>query len=1181
MEAQGDECLLFVVLDEDVCLKKDAQEFFIRCKVVSQVVDVKDNSFVFFPDSEKLMMKGLFAANSIVSSENGFIPVKLLKPDFERVVLYKGTRVGFVHELNSPSGYVENVRLLGVDEKQKCAEAPLEFPNLSHLTAEEARKLKETLDEFADVFSLSKMDIGCTGIVEHKIETGDALPIATPPRRVPMALEEKVDKMVEDLLKSDIIQPSESPWNAPIVIVAKKNGDIRMCVDYRRLNSVTKRPVYPIPATQQLLDCLSGAQYFSTLDLSQGYHQIPMAKEDMEKTAFATRRGHFEYKRMPFGLSTAPATFQKLMHMVFRSENWEQCLIYLDDILIFGRSAEEHLQRLRTVLQRVREAGLKLSPMKCSFLRREVEYLGHIIGSEGIKTDPTKVDKVKNWKTPESVKELKSFTGFCGYYRKFIKDYASLVRPLDALAASTMESTQNKKRYSAVLRWEKEHEEAFVALKMALISAPVLKHPNDSDKFVLDTDASHGGIGAVLSQIQNGVETVIAYASRALSKAERMYCVTRKELLAVHYFVKYFRHYLFGRSFTVRTDHRALQWMLNWRKPNTSQYCLWKADLEMYDMEVIHRPGVKHANADALSRLPECQQCDLKHEDPKRRRHVKIQNDTSSTFTEAATVENSATEMVIQMREQKNESQCQHWDLELDPELGVIMKLLKSGKVNEGKIPREILTAGSRVKSLWRQRHDLRIRGDMLFLVKDNKYRMVAPRKERKLLLQMVHSQAGHAGLQKTLYALQEDYYWPKMEEDANLHVASCESCQRSKGKYARNKAPYQPSLTGEPFERIAIDISGPFNPTRKGHRYILAVIDYFSKFPMLIPLKATDAKSVAKKLISHWISMFGAPFVIHSDRGTNFESELFRELCYVFGIKKTRTSPYYPQADVLVERLFRTVKPMIAATIKDSRNRTDWEDALPIVEMGLRCSFQSTTGISPFEVIYGKRMRLPVCWQFPSSTKLPSKNLRTKCEYINELSNKLEEIRTTVVLHMNRNIQRQTDYYNSNCTAKPLKLGDQVWAKRVIQSGGGDFAADKYDGPFKVVKVRNEWSYELQNMANGKRIDRNFNQLKRCIASEDKSKYGKSRTVSRMTSIASRRRSSGSEQPLPAASQVVSSSVKNSTTIRELPKSSSSQVVSSSAAPTRAGPRLVDEHHPRYPPREKTRPSRYGFSPC
>ena len=379
---------------------------------------------------------------------------------------------------------------------------------ISQLPKLERQALVPLLREYVDIFSVDKSDIGLTKLVSHEIDTGKEGPIACQHRRVPIHLEEKVEKMIQDFKDKGIIRPSESPWNAPLVVVPKKNGDIRLTVDYGRLNSITKQPIFPIPDTRQLLDTLHGSAYYTTLDLSSRYYNVPMHKSDICKTAFSTRENHWEFVRMPMGLSTSPGTFQGLMHKVFDKENWHQCLIYLDDILVFSRNLVEQTERLRTIFERIRAAGLKLSPEKCEFFKREVCYLGYKITENGTKTDEKKIDKIKNWSSPKSAEELRSFLGLCGYYRQFIKDYAQVVAPLEK---SCRIIWNKKKRKETEIEWNPECEESFEKLKVALTNAPVLAYPTKEGQFILDTDASHDCMGSVLSQIQDGQEKVIAY----------------------------------------------------------------------------------------------------------------------------------------------------------------------------------------------------------------------------------------------------------------------------------------------------------------------------------------------------------------------------------------------------------------------------------------------------------------------------------------------------------------------------------------------------------------------------------------------------------------------------------------------------------------------------------------------
>ncbi|NJR75967.1 MAG: hypothetical protein HC773_24895 [Scytonema sp. CRU_2_7] len=340
----------------------------------------------------------------------------------------------------------------------------------------------------------------------------------------------------------------------------------------------------------------------------------------------------------------------------------EKCVVYLDDVLIFGKTVDEHNDRLNQVLKRIKEAGLKLSPEKCTFLKQEVRYLGHIVTKDGIATDPDKIASIKSWELPNCKKELQTFLGFCNYYRRFINNYAVLSEPL-----SSMLKKENR------FKWTDATKTSFYALRKTLTSPPVLSLPTKDGKYVLDTDASHNAIGAVLSQIQNGEEKVLYYASKTLTKSQKQYCITRKELLAIYTFVLKFKHYLIGKQFVVRTDHQALKWMLNWDSPNTSQYCIWKAELEIFDKLVEFRKGKEHINADALSRLPDCEQCLIKHYDPLKKRNVKvypveINNENKSLYSE---------KVINNLRDYENE-----WQQERDLDIKIILNALREGNLH-------------------------------------------------------------------------------------------------------------------------------------------------------------------------------------------------------------------------------------------------------------------------------------------------------------------------------------------------------------------------------------------------------------------------------------------------------------------------------------------------------------------
>ncbi len=507
---------------------------------------------------------------------------------------------------------------------------------LFHRSSEELNEtqseaLKVMLSKHVGTFARSSDDHGRTSVVKHEINTGDARPIKQRPRRPPRAFQGEEEKAIQSQLKAGIIKESTSPWASPMVFVRKKDGTVRPCIDYRKINQLTSMPASNnLPRIDDCLDCLSGAKLFSTLDLQSGYWQIEVSEADRPKTAFVSSKGAlYEYISMPFGLCGAPYTFQRCMELVMKGLQWKTLLIYLDDLILYSSSFGEHIERLEEVLQRLGDAGLKLKPSKCDLFKKEVLFLGHVVSQDGVKPDPKKIEAVQEWPIPKNITGVRSFLGFCSYYRRFIAGFATIASPLNRL----LEAGQT-------FLWTDECQTAFDKLKEVLTSYEVMAYPNDEGQFILDTDASDFGVGAALSQVQwceksqCEVERPISYASRSLTKPQRRYCTTRKELLAVVTFMKQFRHYLLGRHFIVRTDHSALRWIMSFKTPE-DQMARWLEFLSQYDFEISHRAGKRHGNADGLSRRecdPEectcydgitvlenlpcggCQQCIKKHD---------------------------------------------------------------------------------------------------------------------------------------------------------------------------------------------------------------------------------------------------------------------------------------------------------------------------------------------------------------------------------------------------------------------------------------------------------------------------------------------------------------------------------------------------------------------------------------
>ena len=566
------------------------------------------------------------------------IPVRVMNTSDEDIKVHAGMKIGYIHEVE----HVEEIdeqentdidhlcrsysvcKLHSIDLKNtdshNDSKSSVPGSNVEHwctdlkslykrssenLEPNKAKVVENLLQKHEQAFAKSPDDHGRTHLVQHTIDTGDAKPVRQPPRRPPKAFEAEEEGIIERQLKAGIITESTSPWASPLVFVKKSDGSTRVCVDYRKVNNLTTFCAYPLPRVADCLDCLHGAKVFSTLDLQAGYWQIELKPEDRPKSAFVTRYGLFEYVTMPFGLCNAPSTFERCMELIMKGLQWKTLLIYLDDLIIFSSTFDEHISRLDEVLTRLSNAGLKLKPSKCSLFQESVIFLGHLVTSEGVKPNPEKVTAVRDWPTPKNVTGVRAFLGLCSYYRRFIRGFAHIAGPLHRL----LEAGQ-------AFEWSDECQEAFEALKTKLIGQEVMAYPDNDGLFILDTDASDSGVGATLSQMQwceqrqQMEERPIAYASRSMTKTQRRYCTTRRELLAIVTFAQKFRHYLLGRKFLVRTDHNALRWVMSFKEP-TDQMARWLEILSQFDFKLEHRAGKKHTNADALSRR-DCdpQQCD-------------------------------------------------------------------------------------------------------------------------------------------------------------------------------------------------------------------------------------------------------------------------------------------------------------------------------------------------------------------------------------------------------------------------------------------------------------------------------------------------------------------------------------------------------------------------------------------
>jgi len=927
--------------------------------------------------------------------------------------------------------------------------------NCGGLTPSEQDLLWQLLLEFKDCFSMSEDDVGRTDLIQHDIETGDARPIRMRPRRLPLARQAAADKALQEMQRAGIIEPSTSPWASAIVMVPKKQKEAwRFCVDFRPLNKVTKKDSYPLPRIDEALDTVAGSAWYSSLDLRSGYWQVPLSPEARAKTAFITNGGLWQFKVLPFGLCNAPATFERLMDRVLAGIPRQECVVYLDDILVHGDSFQAALEALRRVLERVAAAGLKLHPQKCSFMQREVTFLGHKLGGGGVGTMDDKVQTVKDWPTPNTVQDLKSFLGLASYYRKFVRGFSCIAVPLFRLLQK-----------GVVFDWTEECHAAFTSLQRALVEAPVLSPPDLTLPFILDTDASNAGAGAVLAQVTPEGERVVAYHSRQFNKAERRYCVTRRELLAMVCAIRHFRYYLGGLHFTVRTDHSALQWLMSFKEPE-GQLARWIEELQAYDFTVVHRPGARHGNADALSRRPcsadGCNYCEKREAQEEERLQPGVKCAAVGPVGTPAGHGLTAVDAA-------------EWGCKQEEDVDIRPVLAWVG--SQQRPPWGEVTMCSRAtKGLWSIFQALRLRDGVLQrgwkepATGETRWQVVVPRALRETVLRAMHGApgSGHFGVTKTLRRLRQGFYWGQHRRDVEDYCRRCDSCTAKKGPADRSHAQLQQFPAGCPMERVGIDVLGPFPHSERGNRYILTAMDYFTKWPEAYCMPNQEAETIVDALVGGMFSRFGAPEVIHTDQGRNFESRVFAAMCDKLGSHKTRTTPLHPQSDGLVERFNRTLAQQLA--IVAAKHQRDWDDHVPLVLMAYRSAVQDSTSCSPALLMLGREIRTPGEMMMGKPPDAPAGP--PGLDYARKLQDRLESAHEFARNQMRSAGVRQKRNYDVHVRGRHFEVGELVWVYSPQRKKGRCPKLDsEWVGPCRVLERLGEVVYRVQLPPRGRKV--------------------------------------------------------------------------------------------------------------
>lgn len=866
----------------------------------------------------------------------------------------------------------------------------------SDLDLYQNRELEAVISKFKEI---SGPSLGRINTVQHSINTGDAEPVKQ--RYFPMSpvMLEAVNAEVDQMLELGVIRPSSSPWNSPVVIVKKKDGKLRFCFDGRRLNSVTKRDAYPLPYVSDILDRLRDGRFLSSIDLKYAFWQIPLSPESCEKTAFTVpRRGLYEFTVLPFGLHNSPQTLQRLMDKIF-GPKFDNVFVYLDDIIIVSSNFKEHVETLNEVHKRLRNAGLTINIDKCEFCKSSLTYLGYVIDQAGLRTDPQKVMAITNFPTPRTSTEIKRLLGMCGWYRRFIPDFSTVVAPILDLVKGTHKRQQ--------IKWTNEAEKAFQVLKGLLVSAPILASPDFSKEFLIQTDASDVGVGAVLLQGEGDEERVVAYASRSLGRAERSYSATEKECLAVLFGIEKYRPYIEGAKFKVITDHHSLLWLNRLQSP-TGRVARWSVKLAQHSFDIVHRKGKFNVVPDALSRAP-----------------LKI----SSLGIQVAELENWYTKMISRVA--KEPERFPAW------------------MVQDGLLYKYVPNKHNVISNLV-------------------EWKIVVPKISRATVIRQFHEEptAGHFGYFKTWSRICEQHYWPGMKCDIMRFVKKCPVCLGSK-----SSTQSRPGLMGQeksirfPFQLISVDLMGPFPRSSKGNTSLLVVSDWFTKFVLLQPLRKATASSVARFLEEQVFLVYGVPQIIMCDNGRQFTGREFKKLTDSYKVQKIWYNALYHAQVNPVERVNRVIGTAIRSFVNG--NHRSWDEQVHKIGFAIRTAVHEVTGFSPSFLNFGRTVPLSGDYYGSLDAIDPSEiTLDTREQLVMDV-NKLSELQVEVTKRLHSAYQKNQTRYNFRKRTLTFVKGDVVWKKNYVLSSAADNFSQKLAPKYvrcTVKEVTGPLTYRLSD---------------------------------------------------------------------------------------------------------------------
>lgn len=936
-------------------------------------------------------------------------------------------------------------------------------------------ELKKLCYQYNDIFALKNDTMTVNNFYKQKLRIKDDTPVFIKNYRLPYSQREEVKKQVNKLLTDGLIEPSQSSYNSPIILVPKKgNGKWRMCIDYRLVNKKLIADRYPLPRIEDILDNLGRTKYFSVLDLFSGFHQIPLEAESRDITSFSTPEGFFRWKVLPFGLNVSPNSFSRMMALAFAGATPLQCFLYMDDIIVIGCSEKHHLNNLKSVFDICRKYNLKLNPEKCQFFKNEVTYLGHRCTERGILPDNSKIQALTKYPRPVDKDSVKRFTAFMNYYRKFIPHFATLAKPLNNLT-----------RRKAKFEWTSECEESFQKLKNILQKPHILQYPDFSKEFIITVDASKIAAGAVLSQNFNDNDLPIAFASKSFTKGELNKSTIEKELTAIHYFIKYFRPYILGNHFTVRSDHKPLTYLFALKDPS-SKLTRMRLDLEEFNFTVEHIRGKDNVVADALSRVT----IDDLKENLNSVLAIQTRSMTKSSTIKSPVEHNNQNQLARDTNIKNDKMKIRIYEGKIDygiPKLKI--KINEKGLINYtihykrkiiSNIDASMMTVNTKdalAQSLVKldkeaDRQNIRKlllnNKDKIFtLIPMNEFKeacnklltkleiiivsqpkLISEKDEREQILKRYHNDpihGGHIG-QKRLYAkLKEKFYWKHMIKDIAKYIKTCDKCMLNKAKI-KTREPLNISNTPQKsFDVIVIDTVGPFRKTDNGNQYALTMICDLTKFLITVPIQNKQAETVAKAIFNNCILIYGTMRRILSDRGSEYVNQISKELFKLMNIEHVTSTAYHHETLGSIERSHRVLNEYLRSYINEQQ--TNWDEFIKYFTYCYNITPHTSFNhkYSPFELVFARNV---VSHEFLLDNKIdPIYNIDN---YAMELKHQLQ-----IAHQAAHNFLKKSKELNKLCYDKKVNSGNfNIGDKVLIRSEEGTKLDPVYKGPFIIKDI-------------------------------------------------------------------------------------------------------------------------------